>query len=62
MEKTNKHKVTAEKLLAEALEILDNQKYRLGMFELSRYSRIKVAAKEMNFIKTDEQDNVVTNS
>ena len=62
MAKRSKNEVTPEKLLAEALAILDNHKYRLAMFELARYSRIKMIAKEMNFIKTDEQGNVVTNS
>ncbi len=62
MGNTSKHTVTPEKLLAETLEILDNHKYRLGMFELARYSRIKMKAKEMNFIKIDEQGNVVTTS
>jgi len=60
MQKTSKHQVTPQMLLAEALEILDNHKYRLGMFELGRYTRIKTKAKELNLISTDEQGNVVT--
>ena len=47
MEDVNKHPITYEQLLTQALDLLDDVQQRLGMFERQDYWKIKLKANEL---------------
>ena len=47
MADVNKHPITYEQLLTQALDLLDDVQPRLGMFERQDYWKIKIKAKEL---------------
>lgn len=58
----NKQEVTPQQLLARSLELLEYVQQKLGMFENQRYWSIRHKAKQLGFIRLDEDGNVVPNS
>lgn len=55
MADVNKHHITYEQLLTEALDLLDDVQQRLGMFEKQDYWRIKLKAESLKRKAIEEE-------